>query len=72
MPLEPEDVERHQGDRDLGGHPLDLALALEVHPLLQRLERVLAVGLERDDLGVEHGVHLVDELVDHPELGVLV
>ena len=27
--------------------------------------------VERDDLAVEHGVHLVDQLVDHVDVGVL-
>ena len=43
----------------------------QVHALLQHLERRSPGVVERDDLAVDHRVHLVDELVHHVQLGVL-
>ena len=53
------------------GHPLDLPFVLEVHPLLEEFEGRPTSVLHRHDLPVEHCVHLVHELVDHVDVGVL-
>ncbi len=71
LPIEPEEIEDHERHGDPPADALDLPRVREVHPLLQDLERVLAVVVERHDLAVEHGVHLVHQLVDHVDLGVL-
>ena len=71
MAVQPEEVEDHERDGDLLRDPLDLALVLQVHPLLEGLERRPALGVDRHDLAVEHRVHLVDELVDHVDVRVL-
>ena len=71
MSVEPEQVEGDEGDGDLLGHPLDLPFVLEVHPLLEEFEGRPTSVLHRHDLPVEHCVHLVHELVDHVDVGVL-
>ena len=47
-PVEPQQVERDQGDGDPGGDPLDVPLVRQVHPLLQRLG--VSLVLERAHL----------------------
>ena len=69
--VQPQEVEHDERHRDLRAYPLDLTGVRQVHPLLERLERVPPARVEGHDLAVDHRVHLVDELVDHVELRVL-
>ena len=55
MPVEVEQVEDDVDDRVLLGAAADLRLPGQVHPLLEPLEARPPVGVERDDLAVEHG-----------------
>src|SRR3954463_14587437 len=53
VPVEPEEVEDHVGDRRVLRQPPHRVLGGEVHAPLQRAEARLALRVERDDLAVE-------------------
>ena len=70
VPVEPQQVEDDVGDRRLLGQPADRALRADVHAPLQGAEARPALGVEGDDLAVEHGAVVAERAVEAPDLGI--
>ena len=70
VPVEPQQVEDDVGDRRLLGQAPDGRLRADVHAPLQRAEARLALGVEGDDLAVEHRAVVAERAVEAADLGI--